>query len=354
MIKRIIFSGGGSGGHVMPALTLIEELKNKGYEIEYIGGNGIESEIVPGKEIKYHLIHTGKLRRYFSFQNMIDLFKVGLGVIEAFFILLRKSPMNTLVFSTGGFVSVPVVVAAWLTGKKIFIHEQTSRVGLANKIASKFADKIFISFEESFNYFPKNKTVYSGYPVRDSCHSDSIGKVLIDGKEVNNSDRPILFITGGGNGAKLLNEKIKENLAELSQKYLVIHQVGKQFIDEYEKLKSDYYIPVKFVGEEMIDLFKLSSVVLSRAGAGTVSELISLNKRSIFIPLKIAQKNEQYHNAMEAQKKIGSMVVEEEEFSSLKLSTLLDSFLSNKIEIKETKVSDGKKIIIEEVEKLFS
>jgi UDP-N-acetylglucosamine--N-acetylmuramyl-(pentapeptide) pyrophosphoryl-undecaprenol N-acetylglucosamine transferase len=352
MKKHIIFCGGGSGGHVMPALTLIEALKEKDYVIEYIGGNGIESEIVPSKSIPYHQIQTGKLRRYLSVQNMIDIFKVGVGIIQAFFFMLGR-PSNALVFSTGGFVSVPVIIAAWLTGKKIFIHEQTSRVGLANKIASKFADKVFISFDESKNYFPIAKTSLSGYPLRDECYRSEFGKIEIEGIEVSSSQKPVLFITGGGNGAKILNEKIRDNLNELTEKFLIVHQVGKQFVEEYSKLKNESYLPVAFVGTEMIDLFKKAEIVISRAGAGTVSELLSLNKKSIFIPLKIAQKNEQFHNAMEAHEKIGSLVIEEDEFINLSMKEILERFYGDLDQTKTYKMPNGKDILVEEINKAF-
>ena len=197
--KRIIFTGGGSGGHVMPALTLISHLKE--FSIEYIGGrDGIEKSLVKDIVDSYHPIFTGKLRRYFSFENFIDVFKIMIGLVQSFQILALK-PKDTIIFSTGGFVSVPVVIAAWLTGKRIFIHEQTSRVGLANKIASKFATKIFVSFEESLRYFPVEKTELSGYPVRETCFSPIPKSLILDGIDLVTIKKPLLFITGGGNGS---------------------------------------------------------------------------------------------------------------------------------------------------------
>ena len=353
MKKHIVFCGGGSGGHVMPALTLIESLQEKGLVIEYIGGNGIESELVPNRNITYHQIQTGKLRRYFSFQNMIDIFKVGIGIFRAFIFFLSR-PGNTLIFSTGGFVSVPVVIAGWLSGKRIYIHEQTSRVGLANKIASKFADKVFISFDESKNYFPTHKTIYSGYPLRDECYKDSIGEIKIEGVDVGNSIKSVLFVTGGGNGSKILNDKIKENLEFLSERYLIVHQVGKQFFEEYSKLRSESYLPIAFVSGGMIDLFKKAEIVISRAGAGTVSELLSLNKRSVFIPLKIAQKNEQFHNATEAKEKIGSLVIEEDEFNNITMQDLIEKFERYSKELKRYEMPNGTDILVDEISRAYS
>lgn len=317
MPKNLIFTGGGSGGHVMPALTILKKINaNKEFEIHYLGGiNGIERELVKNYELTYHPIHTGKLRRYLSVENVKDILRVFIGMVDSFKVLWSFKRRETLVFSTGGFVCVPVVIAAKLQGKKVFIHEQTSRVGLANKISSLFADKVFISFEDSFKYLDEKKTYFSGYPLREECYSEVINPVVINGKLINESELPILFITGGGNGAQLINKLIQKNLEVLTSRYLVIHQVGKTFINEYSAIKNNNYIPLAFVGPEMIDLFKLATVTVSRSGAGTVCELIAVGKKSIFIPLKIAQKNEQFFNALEAHKKLGSIIIEEKELT---------------------------------------
>lgn len=352
--KTIIFTGGGSGGHVVPALTLIDSLKKleDQYQIEYIGGqNSIESELVPEFVGKYHSISTGKLRRYFSIQNFIDLFKVALGTLQSFLILLGK-PSNTLIFSTGGFVSVPVVVAAWLTGKKIFIHEQTARVGLANKIASKFAQKVFISFEESMNFFPQGKTVLSGYPLRAECFTQPDQNFFFE--EINLKDKglPVLFITGGGNGSKLLNDMVKKSINNLSDKYFIIHQVGKQFIDEFKELETANYKPIAFVKQNMIEILKKADITISRAGAGTVCELMALKKTSVFIPLKIAQKNEQFHNAKEAEQKIGSVVIEEDEALKMSLEQVIEKFESREqLGVSNYQALDGTDYLLDEIGK---
>lgn len=317
MIKTIFFTGGGSGGHVMPALTLVRQIQSRGnFDIHYIGGyQSIERDLVKDYQLVYHPIHTGKLRRYLSWENAKDIFKVIAGIFESYFLLFKFNRHSTIVFSTGGFVSVPVAIAAFLQGKKVYIHEQTSRVGLANKLASYFATKVFISFEESQKYFPASKTVYAGYPMRDECYSSEIGRVVLNGIEINQISKPILFVTGGGNGSLLLNELIKNNFAELTKNFFIVHQVGKGFEVEYQKLNNDSYIAMPFIGKEMIDLFKLAKVIVSRAGAGTVCELMAMGKRSLFVPLKIAQKNEQFHNAMEANRKLESIVIEEKDLN---------------------------------------
>ena len=345
----LFFTGGGSGGHVMPALTLIQSLKNQPCEIHYIGGyDSIERELVKPYGLNYHPIHNGKLRRYLSVENLKDFFKVWIGVLQAFSLLFQYPRKTTLIFSTGGFVSLPVVVAAWLQRKTIYVHEQTSRVGLANKIASIFADKVFVSFEDSLKYFPSTKTIYSGYPLRDECFTRDIKDVVVGGKSLLQINKPILFVTGGGNGSFLLNELIRRNLAVLTEKYFVVHQVGKSNAENYTKLNNENYYAMPFVGQEMIDIFKLATVTLSRSGAGTVCELIAIGKKSIYVPLKIAQKNEQYYNALEAKTKLGSIIIEEKDLTDESFLNALNEFHYPN-ERKIVQKENGKSLLLNEI-----
>lgn len=353
MLKNIIFTGGGSGGHVVPAITLIKSLDKNRYKIHYIGGRkSIEKELTASLGIPYYGIYNGKLRRYFSLENFTDIFKLGIGVLQAFGIMLRFRSKDTLLFSTGGFVSLPAVFAAWLTGKKIFIHEQTSRVGLANKIASRFATKVFVSFEDSVKFFPKEKTLVSGYPLRDACFTTEINDVQVGGQYLTTITKPLLFVTGGGNGSGLLNELIKKNLEVLTQKYFIIHQVGKNFMNEFAPLKNNSYLPLPFLGEEMIDVYKKSTLVISRSGAGTVCELMALKKKSLFIPLKIAQKNEQYHNAMEAKRRIGALVVTEDDLPKTDFLKLLEDLEKIQIPEGEKNNNNAKEFLLKEIQAL--
>lgn len=348
-VRKIVFTGGGSGGHVMPAITLIKKLKELGkWDISYIGGkNGIERSLIAEFDIPYKAISTGKLRRYFSFENFLDLFKVGLGFFQSFFSFISM-PSNTLVFATGGFVCVPVVIAAKLSGKRVFIHEQTSRVGLANKICSRFADTIFVSFEESIEYFPQYRTKLSGYPLRDECYNEHIETKRIEGFSLK-SERPLLFVTGGGNGSLLLNNLIKADLDKLQERFRIIHQVGQNFIEEFLPLKSENYLPLAFVGSEMIDIMKSSEIIISRSGAGTVCELLALKKRSIYIPLKIAQKNEQFHNAMEAKRKLGSLVITEDELPNKSIMEIIDLFDKSSADNIDYTIQNGTEFILADI-----
>jgi len=324
-MKTIFFTGGGSGGHVVPALTLINKLKhNNDTKIFYIGSySGIERKLVGKINIEYKAILTGKLRRYLSFKNIVDIFKVLLATLQVMVYLIKKKNKNTLLFSTGGFVSVPPVIAASILRIPVYVHEQTSRIGLANMIASKFATKVFISFEETKRFLPPAKTIFSGYPVRDECYLENIIIDEIKGIKLKEVKKPILFVTGGGNGSDLVNRLLEKNLNILKQKFFIIHQAGIDHLAKYQKYEDSDYIAVDFV-ENIIDIFKLSRVVISRSGAGTVAEMIALGKPSIFIPLKIAQKNEQYHNAMAAQKILGSIVIEEDQLNNIDLLSEID------------------------------
>ena len=324
----IVFTGGGSGGHVVPALTLIEELGARGgWDIRYVGSKkGVERDWVEKRGTPYHGVSTGKLRRYWSWENVADVFRLTVGVIQALLFLRHFSRRRILVFSTGGFVSLPVVLAAWLGRKKIYLHEQTSRAGLANRIGGLFADRVFVTFESSREFFPRHKVSVSGYPLHREFLDHKVRRTLFSEVDLSRVGRPVLLVTGGGNGSRLLNEKVREALPELVKRYFVVHQVGGAFENDYRSLKNEHYLSMGLVEEGMSDLYKMASVVLSRAGAGVVCELMALGKRSIFVPLAIAQKNEQFHNAREARRRLGSWLVEEEEFCRRDLGELLDAF----------------------------
>lgn len=324
-----MFTGGGSGGHVIPALTLIEKLE-KSVDILYIGStSGIEKTLVEGRGIRYFSIPSGKLRRYFSLKNMTDIGCILAGLIKSFFILRRLDP-HSVVFSTGGYVAFPVVFSSWILGRKVLIHEQTGQAGLSNRLASRFATKIYVSFKDSMKFFPKKKTRFSGYPLKDECFRQTIKIQDVCGIDLSTMKRPSIFITGGGNGSELINEKVKNELGKLRD-YTIFHQVGKLFIEDYKRLETPTYKVFPFLNEGIIDLFKAVDIVLSRAGAGTVCELLALGKRSILVPLKIAQKNEQFYNALEAKSYLSSRIIEEEEFQGISLPSLFSSFHDDKV-----------------------
>jgi UDP-N-acetylglucosamine--N-acetylmuramyl-(pentapeptide) pyrophosphoryl-undecaprenol N-acetylglucosamine transferase len=322
--ENYIFTGGGSGGHVLPALTLIKQLKLSNNALFYYIGSheGIEKSLAAEHELNYTAISTGKLRRYLSVENIKDIFKVLLGLIQAYLFLFKFKRKECIIVATGGFVIVPVVIAAWLQRKKVVIHEQTSRVGLANKLASFFAKRVFVTFPSSRQFFPEQKVAVTGYPLRSEIFEEHLCRY--------DEDKPLLFITGGGNGSALINHAIEEIRVELLKEFSIVHQVGKKHYDDLKGYETDRYKVFDFIGEEMIDLLKEADVIISRSGAGTVVELMALGKPSVFIPLKIAQKNEQYHNALEAHESLGSIIIEEKDLSRDTLLSAVQSMRNRK------------------------
>ncbi|MBC98685.1 MAG: UDP-N-acetylglucosamine--N-acetylmuramyl-(pentapeptide) pyrophosphoryl-undecaprenol N-acetylglucosamine transferase [Halobacteriovoraceae bacterium] len=317
--SNFIFCGGGSGGHVLPALTLFHYLKKECPDARFISigsKSGIEKEIFTKNSLEYYSISTGKLRRYFSWQNFLDILRIIKGTVQSFFLLLKWKRAHSVVIATGGFVTVPVVFAAWLQRKKIIVHEQTTRVGLANKICSYFADMVLVTFEDSLKYFPQNKVKHLGYPLREEIFTPIAEETKIKDFTLKDIERPVLFLTGGGNGSKLLNDILDQIRPQIENEFFIVHQCGKAYESEYQSRETPFYKVYGFIGKEMIDLMKTAEVIISRSGAGTVVELMSLGKASIFIPLKIAQKNEQYHNAISAHQILGSKVIEEDELSA--------------------------------------
>jgi len=312
--KSIVFTGGGSGGHSVVAFAIINHLKSQGInEISYIGSHtGIEKDMARGEEVKYYSISTGKLRRYFSIDNFVDIFKFLFGILQSFYLFLTKLRNTDIVFSTGGFVSVPAAIAGRLLGKKVYLHEQTSRLGLANKIISMFAHKVFVSFESTKSLI-KKECIVSGLPIRES---------LTNMTETIVTTKPLLFVTGGGNGSALINSLIDSYKHELLEKFVIYHQVGKKFLNDYNE--SEDYKVFGFINDELPAILNSASLIISRAGAGTVCEMMYLGKKTIFIPLKIAQQNEQYHNAMAAKKNGNALVVTEDELDCINFMDIVE------------------------------
>lgn len=293
--KRILFTGGGSSGHVAPNLALIEKFQEKGWEISYVGSyQGIEKRLIAPTGISYYAITSGKLRRYFSWQNFIDPFKILFGILQAVFLCLRIKP--NVVFSKGGFVAFPVVVAAWLCRIPIIAHESDLTPGLANKLSYPFAKKICVTFEETRKQLPKTeKVVVTGTPLRKQLFAGNKekGRALCGFS----GEKPVVMILGGGLGATPINEAIQKNLSLLLENFNIAHLCG------YGKLNESLnnvegYKQFEYLSAELPDLFALSDVVVSRAGANSLCELIALRKPHLLIPLpKGSSRGDQIANA---------------------------------------------------------
>lgn len=310
-MKTIVLTGGGTAGHVTPNLALLPSLKADGWNIEYIGSyQGIEKELVEKENIPYHAISSGKLRRYLSVENLKDPFKVIKGYFDAYKILKRLKPK--VVFSKGGYVTVPVVLAASHLKIPVIIHESDMTPGLANKIAMRSAKTVCVNFEETLKYVG-GKGVYTGSPIREPLFNGSKtkGNQLCDFSEM----KPTLLMMGGSLGARKINAVLREALPTLTKDYHIVHICGKNNVDE-TLTKVEGYKQFEYVGEELPHLFAMADVMLSRAGANALAEIIALNIPSLLIPLSAAaSRGDQILNAKAMKKKGYCEVLMEEDLS---------------------------------------
>lgn len=320
-MKRIILTGGGTAGHVTPNIALLPRLKELQYDIHYIGSyQGIEKELIQQFAIPYHGISSGKLRRYFSVQNFTDPFRVIKGLAEAKKLIRLLKP--DVIFSKGGFVSVPVVLAGKSRHIPIIIHESDMTPGLANKLCLPSATNICCNFPETLKYLPDGKAVLTGSPIRQELLSGDRYKA----KEFLRftSDKPVIMVVGGSLGSVAVNDAIRSILPELLKSFQVVHLCGKGKVDK-SLLKLDGYAQFEYIKEELKDLFALTDIVISRAGANAICELLALHKPNLLIPLSAsASRGDQILNARSFERQGYSMVLEEEELSQ---KVLLDSII---------------------------
>ena len=306
-------TGGGTAGHVTPNIALIPSLREAGYEISYIGSyEGIEKRLIEEQNIPYYGISSGKLRRYFDPKNFTDPFKVVKGLAQAVSLLKKIKP--DIVFSKGGFVSVPVVLAAKICHIPAIIHESDITPGLANKIAIPGATKVCCNFPETLKYLPKEKAVFTGSPIRQELLSGNADAALTFCKLPAKS-KPVLLIIGGSTGSKVINTIVRASLPTLLKNYLVIHLCGKNNLDASLEGMAGY-VQLEYAGKELADLFALSDIVISRAGANAIFELLALRKPNILIPLSAAaSRGDQILNANSFKNSGYSYVLEEEKLS---------------------------------------
>lgn len=311
-MKHIVLTGGGTAGHVTPNIALIPMLQEKGYKISYIGSyEGIEKKLIEELGIPYYGISSGKLRRYFDLKNFSDPFRVLKGFGQAKKLLKDLKP--DVVFSKGGFVTVPVVIAAKKCKVPAIIHESDMTPGLANKLCIPSAAKVCCNFPETVKSLPSEKAVLTGTPIRKELMSGSreAARKFCGFTE----EKPVLLIIGGSLGAASVNENVRKILPQLLKKFQVIHLCGKGKLDESLNGTSGY-VQYEYIKEELPDLFALADIVISRAGANAICELKALHKPSLLIPLSAkASRGDQILNARSFEKQGYSMVLEEEEIT---------------------------------------
>ncbi|MFC7442453.1 undecaprenyldiphospho-muramoylpentapeptide beta-N-acetylglucosaminyltransferase [Laceyella putida] len=313
MKKKIIFTGGGTAGHVTVNLALIPKFAQDGWEIKYIGSeNGIEKQLVARLDhVPYAGIATGKLRRYFDWNNFKDPFRVIKGIFQAYSLIKREKP--NILFSKGGFVSVPVVLAAWLNRVPVIIHESDITPGLANKIAMPFATRICTTFPETTKGLDKKKAVYVGAIIRDELKRGNRERGLaFCGFQ---ADKPVLLIMGGSLGSQKINQVVRQNLDSLMRYFQIVHLCGKGQVDE--TLDQPGYKQFEYINEELADVMAMADMVISRAGSNSIFEFLYLKKPMLLIPLsRAASRGDQILNAESFRKMGYCEVLQEEEIST--------------------------------------
>ncbi|GAA4654741.1 undecaprenyldiphospho-muramoylpentapeptide beta-N-acetylglucosaminyltransferase [Anaerocolumna aminovalerica] len=308
-MKRIVLTGGGTAGHVTPNIALLPALTKEGFDIHYIGSyDGIERKLIEELGIPYYGISSGKLRRYFDPKNFSDPFKVIKGMFEANSLLKKLKP--NVVFSKGGFVTVPVVLAAKRRGVPAIIHESDMTPGLANKICISSAKKVCANFPETVKYLPEGKAILTGTPIRQELFSgNKLAGLDFCGFTAN---KPVILVIGGSTGSVVVNEAVRKVLPTLLKQYQVIHLCGKDKADpEFNNLPG--YIQFEYIKKELSDLLDAADIVISRAGANAICELLALRKPNILIPLSAASsRGDQILNAESFERQGFSYVLKEE------------------------------------------
>ncbi len=308
-MKRILLTGGGTAGHVTPNIALLPKLHEYGFEIHYIGTkSGMERTLIERENILYHPISAGKLRRYFDFKNLTDVFRIFLGFIQSILIFAKIKPC--IVFSKGGFVSCPVVWAAWLFRIPVVIHESDITPGLANRLSIPFAKKICYSFPETSNHLSSKKAVHTGIPVRRQLFSGN----KTEGMKICNftDDKPSLLIICGSLGSQTINEAVKLSLDELLCEFNICHIVGKGGLTG----NRPGYQQFEYVNDELSHLFALADIIISRSGATALFEFLALKKPSLLIPLSTnASRGDQILNARSFEKQGFSRILLQENLS---------------------------------------
>lgn len=327
-MKKIVLTGGGTAGHVTPNIALIPELQKQEYEVHYIGSyEGMESRLIADLKIPYYGIASGKLRRYIDPKNLTDPFKVVKGYSQAKRLLKQIQP--DVVFSKGGFVAVPVVLAAKSRHIPCIIHESDMTPGLANKICIPCAQRVCTNFPETIEHIPAQKAILTGTPIRQELfHGDKKKGLELCGFQDN---KPVILIIGGSLGSVRVNEAVRAILPQLLQKYQVIHLCGKGKIDN-SLIKIAGYVQFDYIKEELCDLMAAADIMISRAGANAICEILALRKPNILIPLSAqASRGDQILNAASFEKQGYSIVIQEEDITNEKMLEAVNEAYDNRV-----------------------
>ncbi|WP_440894823.1 undecaprenyldiphospho-muramoylpentapeptide beta-N-acetylglucosaminyltransferase [Amphibacillus sp. Q70] len=348
--KQIVLTGGGTAGHVMVNLAIIPILKQAGWSIDYIGSKqGIERELIEQQDdVIYHPISTGKLRRYLSIENIKDPFKVLGGIFQTLSILRKCKPQ--VIFSKGGFVSVPVLIAARLKGIPAVIHESDITPGLANKIAVPFAKKVLTTFPETLKHLPEEKASWIGAVVRPELFAGDRKRGL---RLANLTEqKPVIMVMGGSAGAQRINQAVRDQLDEITKTHQIIHICGKGNLDP--TVNKFGYQQFEYVNQELPDLLAATDLVISRAGANAIFEFLALKKPMLLIPLsRQASRGDQILNAEAFEKQGYAHVLFEEDLTEEQFLHQVTDLIESTEKIKENMSNyerqDATERVIEEI-----
>ncbi|MFD0692746.1 undecaprenyldiphospho-muramoylpentapeptide beta-N-acetylglucosaminyltransferase [Paenibacillus sp. GCM10027628] len=349
-MKTIVFTGGGSAGHVTPNIALMSKLRQLGWDIHYIGSaDGIEKDIIEREGVPFYPISSGKLRRYFDIKNFKDPFKVIKGVYESYRLLRRLKP--AIVFSKGGFVSVPVVLGGRMNKIPVIIHESDITPGLANKISIPFATKVCVTFPESIQHVQGQKAVLTGLPLREGIMNGkaSRGYQLCDF----HSQKPVILIMGGSLGSQAINQAVRDNLDRLLDRFQIVHICGKGNISQEFSGRRGYR-QFEYIADELPDMLAMSDLVISRAGATSIYEFLVLEKPMLLIPLSLqASRGDQILNAKSFQKAGYADVLPEEELTAEALAQHVEALYENRETYKAAMASRSDTNAAESIVKLI-
>lgn len=341
--QLIFMTGGGSAGHIVPNLAIADELKKSGISCEYLGRPyGMEYDMVTGAGIPFLKMNSGRLHRSFSMDTLLTPFRVIQGTFQAVRWIRKKRP--GAIFCKGGFMSLPLAAAGWLTKTPTVLHESDLTPGLANKLCGPFAEKICCTFEQTLEYLPKEKAVYTGTPIRAALLEGSRDKgfEMTGLKKPEEGGKPVLMIVGGSLGAGVLNEIVAKNLEELLTKFQMVHLYGVD--EEKEPTPREGYYPLQYAGNELPDLFAMTDLVLSRAGANAINEFLMLKLPAVLVPLPVGvSRGDQVLNAKQFAASGFSYLLEQDRMNHDTLMEALDHVLTHAEEYKAAMNSDKAK-----------
>ncbi|MGG1660169.1 undecaprenyldiphospho-muramoylpentapeptide beta-N-acetylglucosaminyltransferase [Brevibacillus sp. NRS-1366] len=331
MKKRIAFTGGGSAGHVTVNLALIPHFIQAGWDVAYIGSTtGIERDLIAGiSGVHYVGISSGKLRRYFDWKNITDPMRVTKGIWQAYRFLHKWKPH--VIFSKGGFVSVPVVMGGWLNRQPVVVHESDVTPGLANRLSVPFACKVCVTFPETLAYIPQDKGVHVGAVVREELKHGRSERGFAFCRF--SSTKSVLLVMGGSLGAKRINEVVRNNLTALLESFQIVHICGKGQVDE--TIERSGYRQFEYIQDELPDLLAMADLVVSRAGSNAIFEFLALQIPMLLIPLPLAaSRGDQIVNARSFEKQGFSQVLLDEELTDESFSQAVEKLEMNKADMK--------------------